>query len=44
VKRSSTRYRDSFWTRYVVPGLLAVLLLALIGTVIFVILFAAGVI
>jgi hypothetical protein len=44
MKRSSTRFRETVWTRYLVPVMLVSLLLALVLTVIFVILFAAGII
>lgn len=44
MKRSSMRFRETVWTRYLVPVMLVSLLLALVLTVIFVILFSAGII
>ncbi len=44
MKRASNRFNQSFWTRYLIPLVLGLLLLVLLGVVGFVILFTLGVI
>lgn len=44
MKRPSQRFKASPWMKYLVPAVLVLLLAALLATVIFVILFAVGVI
>ena len=42
MKRASSRFNQSIWTKYLIPMTLGLLLLALLGVIGFVVLFALG--
>ncbi len=42
MKRPSQRFQASFWTRYLIPLAIGLILLALASTIIFIVLFALG--